>query len=195
MRNGFDIHEPDPQKRVAFGKLREAQIANALRDQIGLDIRDATDFQDKHRKIDRWIQEQGKRTPLQIKFRQKGDDLLFEVYDKFFGFNDRGNKVGRDMIGDATMYAVLLSDGKTIKMVRTEPAKDFIWEMVATAERAGWTRDGYTKTLIVPVGSNRAELKLQHDPGDGRPKMVAYIPPRMFDGPTYTVNLPQRWAA
>lgn len=81
----FNIYEQDPAKRVALGKLREKQIADALRQQHGLDIRNATDFQDKHRKIDRWLHVSNERVPLQIKFRNKGDDLLFEVYDKFFG--------------------------------------------------------------------------------------------------------------
>lgn len=206
MTTTFDIYEPDPAKRVALGKVREAQIADALRDQHRLDIRDATESQDKFRKIDRWIYQNGRRVPLQIKFRTKGDDLLFEVYDTFRGweypdgFTDRNrnglqNKIGRDMQGDALLYAVLLSDGKTIKMVNTDPAKRFIWDMVKTAELKGWTTEGYTKTLIVRKGGNRAELKLQHDPGDGRPKMVAYIPPRMFAGESYAVRLPERWAA
>lgn len=99
------------------------------------------------------------------------------------------------MIGDAAMYAVLLADGRTVKMVRTGPAKDFIWQMVDIAHNDGWTIDSYTKTLRLPVANNkRAELKLQHDPGDGRPKMVAYIPPTMFEGPLYTVDIPQQWA-
>lgn len=200
----FNIYETDPAKRVSLGKVREAQIADALRTQHGLDIRDATDAQDKYRKIDRWIHLDSKRIPLQIKFRNKGDDLLFEVYDTFRGWefpdgltaSNQRNKIGRDMQGDALLYAVLLSDGKTVKIVDTEPAKRFIWEMVKTAERDGWTTDSYTKTLRLPVANNkRAELKLQHDPGDGRPKMVAYIPPTMFEGPLYTVDIPQKWAA
>lgn len=217
----FNIYERDPAKRVALGKVREAQIADALRDQHHLDIRNATETQDKFRKIDRWIFQNGKRIPLQIKFRTKGDDLLFEVYDTFRGWEypdgitltrwENGktilqNKIGRDMQGDAQLYAVLLSDGKTIKVVDTSIAKAYIWSMVQHAEENGWTREGYTKTLIVDAVPARtknkempnyrpAELKLQHDPGDGRPKMVAYVPPLMFDGPVYTVSLPERWAA
>lgn len=204
----FNIYEPDPTKRVALGKIRETQIANALRDQAHLDIRDATESQDKYRKIDRWIFQGNQRVPLQIKFRTKGDDLLFEVYDTFRGweypdgiaieaFNLKTrqrqlqNKIGRDMQGDATLYAVLLSDGKTIRMVNTDDAKKFIWQMVDTAETKGWTIDSYTKTLRLPVAGKQAELKLQHDPGDGRPKMVAYLPPQMFGGAVYTVQLPQ----
>lgn len=204
----FNIYEPDPTKRVALGKIRESQIADALRNQAGLDIRDATEAQDKYRKIDRWIFQGNQRVPLQIKFRTKGDDLLFEVYDTFRGweypdgltteaFNlqtrqrQLQNKIGRDMQGDATLYAVLLSDGRTIRMVNTDDAKKFIWQMVDTAETKGWTTDSYTKTLRLPVAGKQAELKLQHDPGDGRPKMVAYLPPQMFGGAVYTVQLPQ----
>jgi hypothetical protein len=203
----FNIYEPDATKRVALGKLRESQIANALKNQHHLDIRDATDSQDKFRKIDRWLFMNGALVPLQIKFRNKGDDLLFEVYDTFRGWEFRDgitastqyglqNKIGRDMQGDALLYAVLLSDGKSVKIVDTAPAKRFIWEMVKTAETKGWTTETHTKTLRLTLpNGKRAELKLQSDPGDGRPKMVAYIPPTMFEGPLYTVDIPQQWAA
>jgi hypothetical protein len=111
------------------------------------------------------------------------------------------------MQGDAQLYAVLLSDGKTIKVVDTSIAKGYIWSMVKEAEQSGWTRENeHSKTLVldaVPAATKAkempkyrpAELKLQRDPGDGRLKMVAYVPTLMFDGPVYTVNLPERWAA
>lgn len=220
----FNIYEPDPAKRVALGKLRERQIANALRDQANLDIRDATESQDKYRKIDRWIYPNknfngSNPIPLQIKFRTKGNDLLFEVYDTFldwnlpdnaFGKPGTFNKIGRDMQGDAKMYAVLLANkdwqGKNvIVMVNTDIAKQFIWNMVDIAQNKGWTREGYTKTLRLPIapyfdnskatliGNPVAELKLQHDPGDGRPKMIAYIPDALFLASHYSVSLPDEW--
>jgi len=212
----FNIYERDPVKRVASGKVREAQIADALRDQIGLDIRDATENQDKFCKIDRWLFQNGNRIPLQIKFRTKGDDLLFEVYDTFldwtlpdatYGKPGTFNKLGRDMQGDAKMYAVLLANkdrqGKhQVVIVNTDDAKRFIWKMVDIAEKDGWTTNGYTKTLRLAKyhddsqGVNPiAELKLQHDPGDGRPKMVAYVPPQLFNHEIKLITLPERWAA
>lgn len=193
----FDIYEPDPAKRVASGKAREAQIANALRDQCGLDIREGTDYQDKYRKIDRWVyNSNGPRTPLQIKFRQKGSDLLFEVYDTFLGFGHPKNKIGRDMIGDSTLYAVLLSDGQTIQLVKTHGAKLVIWNMVKIVQAKGWTKENQnSKTFSVRWGNSEPQIKLQNDPGDGRPKMVAYLPPQMLNPTTYTVQLPQKWAA
>lgn len=190
MKTFFNIYESDRAKRVELGKIREGQIADALRDQCGLDIRDATEFQDKHQKIDRWVHpENGPRIPLQIKFRQNGNDILFEVYDTFYGFGKR-NKLGRDMIGDAVLYAVLEADGKTINLVETRGAKLLIWNMVKIAQVKGWNYENEnSKTYEVQWGNVTAQLKLQHDPGDHRPKMVAFLPPEMLNAKKYTVQL------
>jgi len=89
-----------------------------------------------------------------------------------------------------------------VVIVNTDDAKRFIWKMVDIAEKDGWTTNGYTKTLRLAKyhddsqGVNPiAELKLQHDPGDGRPKMVAYVPPQLFNHEIKLITLPERWAA
>ena len=188
----------DSRTRVRHGKERERQIAIALREQVGLPIRDASEYEDKERKVDRWIAYPGGRVALQIKYREVGQDLLFEVYDKWFGWDHPHNKLGRDVDPKSisTEYAVLLSDRKTVVMVPTDLAKDIIAEMCAEA-RNGWTRDSYTKTLDYYVHGLKLQLKAQHDPADGRPKMVAYIPAEFFiaeaQAKVYQVALPNEW--
>lgn len=186
------------EARVRHGKERERQIANALRDQIGLPIKDASDFDDMERKVDRWIAYPNGRIALQIKYREVGEDLLFEVYDRFFGWDDRRNKLGRDMFGDAKEYAVLLPDRKTVVMVPTQLAKDTIAKMIQTARKEGFSaRSSVSETLHYFVHGLRLELKVQRDPADGRQKMVAYIPASYFiaeeQAKVYQVALPRKW--
>lgn len=187
----------DNGTRVRHGLNRERQIADALKNQAGLPIEDASGFEDRERKVDRWIAYPGKRVALQIKYRETGEDLLFEVYDKFFGWNDPKNKVGRDMMGDATEYAVLLQDRKTVVMVPVAVAKQAIEIMVEGAKQQ-WTVEGpHGATFRYFTGGVKLELKVQRDPRDNRPKMVAYIPAQYFvaaaQAQTYRVALPNQW--
>lgn len=188
----------DPRTRVRHGRERERQIADALKHQAGLPIEDASEHEDKHRKIDRWIIRDGQPVALQIKYRETGEDLLFEVYDKFFGWDHAGNKVGRDMIGDAREYAVLLQDRETVVIVPTAQAKALVNRMVDAAKELGFTHKSLTsETLVYNAHGKKLELKIQKDPGDGRPKMVAYIPASYFaaehQAEVYKVRLPANW--
>lgn len=188
----------DPQTRVRHGKERERQIAVALKNQVGLPIVDATEDEDKDRKIDRWIDYPEGRIALQIKYREVGEDLLFEVYDKWFDWNDSRNKLGRDMKGDAKEYAVLLKDRHTVVMVPTKLAKDVIYEMLEAARQNGFQPSGwYSSTLRYFVHDLKLELKVQKDPDDGRQKMIAYIPSSYFvaesQAKVYQVMLPRKW--
>lgn len=187
----------DSRLRVRNGRERERQIANALRD-LGLQVQDATEYEDKQRKIDRWLVQDGKRVALQIKYRETGDDLLFEVYDRFDGWDNPTNKIGRDMQGDAKLYAVLKTDRETVVMVPTAQAKGIINDMISAAQNVGWTAEAlYSKTLRYFVAGQKAELKWQRDPADGRGKLVAYIPAGVFQAQAqaqvYKVRLPKEW--
>lgn len=188
----------DTRTRVRHGRERERQIAEALKNQIGLPITDSSEFEDKERKVDRWISYPAGRVALQIKYREVGEDLLFEVYDKFFGWDDPKNKLGRDMFGDAKEYAVLLADRHTVVMVPTKLAKETIAKMMEIARNDGFTVQGsVSSTLRYFVHGLKLELKVQRDPADGRQKMVAYIPASYFvaeaQAKVYQVSLPRKW--
>lgn len=187
----------DPRTRVRHGLERERQIANALKVQIGLPIADASEFEDKERKVDRWLNYPEGRVALQIKYREVGEDLLFEVYDKWFDWDHPRNKLGRDMFGDAKEYAVLLTNRKTVVMVPTKLAKDIIAKMIEVARSEGFEEGARSNTLRYSVNGLTLELKVQKDPGDGRQKMVAYIPASYFvaeaQAKVYEVFLPRKW--
>jgi hypothetical protein len=178
----FGISTMDSRDRVRIGVRREGQIADALRTQAGLELRDATDDEDKGRqKIDRWLIRDGQSYGMQIKFRETGADILFEVFDTFHGFGDARNKRGRDMIGQAEYYTVLAQDGTTAYVVPVSVAHRLISQAMEMIEEHGWT--------IVKKGGSvfkwfmngcKIEIKLTTDPKDGRPKIIAFIPPDVF---------------
>lgn len=188
----------DARVRVQHGRLREHQIASALVQQAGLVVEEASDDDDKTRKIDRWLVRGGVRYGLQIKYRETGDDLLFEVYDRFNGWDAPGNKVGRDVVGGAEFYAVLKSDRQSVVVIPTSRAKSIIRKMELAARQTGWSSNTlYGSTFRYFLNGGKVELKVQRDPGDGRSKMVAYIPSRVFEGEpgveTFRVKLPEFW--
>ena len=185
------------QDRLKHGCERERQIADALRDQIGLPICDASQFEDFEKKIDRWIVYPDKRIGLQIKYRETGEDLLFEVFDRFFDWDHVNNKIGRDMIGSPDAYAVLLSDRKTVVIVPTQMAKDAI-TILEHGARVRWTvKTDRVSTFRHFINGSRLELKVQPDPFDHRKKMIAYIPADFFvkekQAETYRLLLPKNW--
>lgn len=186
-------------ERVSKGRARENQIANALKAQHGLNIVDASHDEDCVQKIDRWlIDKDGVRHALQIKYRETGDDVLFEVFDRFLGFDDPANKTGRDVQGQSTLYAVLKTDRKTVCVVHCSVARKVIDQMVACVRERGWTvRNAVSKTFYFHAHGLRLELKRQVDPRTGDPKVIAYIPTAYFEAEAqlreFKVGLPKNW--
>lgn len=105
------------------------------------------------------------------------------------------------MFGDATEYAVLMQDRKTVVMVPTQLAKDTVAKLCDEARANGFTFYGQNggATLRHYAHGCKLELKVQRDPADGRQKMVAYIPADYFvaeaQAKVYEVALPNKWAA
>jgi hypothetical protein len=189
----------ETRQRVRNGRRREGQIADALKQQHGLNLVEPTDHEDKIRKIDRWLVDGTSRTAVQIKYRESGDDLLVEVFDRWDGWNGPRNKIGRDVQGDSKLYAVLRTDRQTVVLTSAAVLKGIVNEMVEAAKTIGWTVDNgpSSKTLRYFKAGGRCELKVQTDPYDGRTKMVAYIPANVLifenQAKTYKVRLPKEW--
>lgn len=154
-------------QRVNYGKGIEKQIYDSLV-ACGLKLRPATTRDDKYGKIDGWWSNGGQEYPIQIKYRDTGDDILFEVLKDY----QRGIP-GRDMSGSAVYYAVLNRAGGHIVMVEVAEAKKIIEALMAAAQQSGFDERGNYR---MRVGGGVSELKIRRDPQSGQSKLMAYLP-------------------
>jgi len=183
--------------RLSHGIKRESQIADALVN-LGLNLLPVSKSDDDERKIDRWLMyPDGRKIGLQIKYRETGSDLLFEVHDLFFDWGNPNNKIGRDMIGQAEQYVVLLSDRKTAVMIPTNFAKNAIDVLVQGAQVRWTVKSERSWNFWHHCNGVKLELKVQFDPCDHRRKMIAYIPPEYFireeKAKVFNLVLPKHW--
>lgn len=151
-------------QRVNYGKGIEKQIFDNLV-ACGMKLREPSNSEDMYDKIDGWWDQNGNEEPLQIKYRDTGDDILFEV------MKDYHQKVpGRDMVGKAIYYAVLARSGGQIVVVEVAEAKKLIQSALTAVEHEGFDERGNYQT------SGGLMLRIRRDPRSGQEKLMAYIP-------------------
>jgi hypothetical protein len=157
-------------QRIAGGKKIEHKIIDALR-ALGYTIDDPTPSQDMHDKIDGWWHgTKGGLFPLQIKFRETGDDILFEL------IADVDRKIeGRDMKSKATVYLIADRMGIT-RMLLIKPIKELAAKLLARFEK-----DVQEKPYSTYWEGDGWEMRLQYDRAHGQRKVVAYFSPRLFE--------------
>lgn len=165
--------------RIDAGKRVEKTILDALR-QKGYKINDPTSTEDKYDKIDGWwIGTKGTPYSVQVKFRQSGDDILFELVKDL-----NKNIPGRDLISKAHVYLVADRSGMT-RMFLTKPIKekaqhildDIQKELKTQPNKTNWNGSGW-------------QAKLQIDRAHGQPKIVAYFRPSLFQAlATWQLNI------
>ncbi len=161
---------PDYDQRVAAGKRLESNVLNALR-AMGHQIDAPTPEQDKIEKIDGWwIGSKGGRFPLQLKVRETGDDIIFEILKDINKGLD-----GRDLKSMAYVYIVSDTWGRA-RMFLTKPIKDKAEELKALALR-DMAKDPFKTRWF----GDRWEMKMQIDRGGGQRKLIAYFQPELFE--------------
>lgn len=151
-------------QRVTYGKGIEKQIFDSLV-ACGMKLREPSSSEDMYDKIDGWWDVGGREEPIQIKYRDTGDDILFEVLKDF-----NRNIPGRDMVGKALYYAVLGRGGGQIVIVEVEEAKKKIKAAQTAAEAEGFDHRGNYRT------QDGLMLRVRRDPQSGQEKLMAYIP-------------------
>lgn len=169
----------DYDQRVDAGKRVEKKILDSLRAK-GMKIDDPTSSQDMMDKIDGWwLGKNNQKYPVQVKFRQSGNDILFEIVKDF----DR-NVAGRDMKSKSVLYLVADKHGKT-RLYQTEPIKKKAQEILKTVQddlkqnprQDRWSGNGW-------------EAKMQYDAAHGNKKLMAYFNPNSFNAlATWDLNL------
>jgi hypothetical protein len=163
------LNAMDYQGRVEAGKAVEKEILDVLR-KAGVVIEEPTAEEDMQDKIDGWLVKNGKRIPIQVKFREGGDDVIFEIVKDI----DRGID-GRDMVSKAELYVVMdthnvirLFDVAPLKRMATIVKKHVLGEMTLFPSKTSW-------------GSNTAcNVRLTIDKRHGNRKMMAYFNPKML---------------
>lgn len=161
----------DYDQRVDAGKRVENKILDALRDR-GIKIEEPTSSQDMYDKIDGWWigKNNNQRYPVQVKFRQSGNDIIFEVVKDF----DR-NVPGRDMKSKSVLYLVADKRGQT-RLYHTEAIKKKAQEVLKIVQDSlkqdpkqnRWDGTGW-------------EAKMQYDAYHGNKKLMVYFNPNSFN--------------
>lgn len=163
--NRMDNRFQNIDARVGYGKGIEKQIFDSLV-ACGLKLREPTQAEDMYDKIDGWWDTGTGEKPIQIKYRDTGTDILFEVMKDFH----RGTP-GRDMVGKAEFYAVLTRGH--IVLVRVAEAKAIIQQAVEAANREGFDDRGNYRYR---VRGGMVFLRVRPDPASRQEKLMAYLP-------------------
>lgn len=156
----------DQPTRSGAGRDIEKLVMRALREVAGWKIEDASMKQDMVDKIDGWKIDGAKKTPIQVKFRDSGNDIAVKV--------EWRGKPGRDMRGGAELYAVLDQSGYNIRVRRADEVKRIAERMLAE-----FNRNGRPSMLRLDDG----DIRKSYDPFDGYPIVMAYINP---ESPSFT---------
>lgn len=157
------------KQRIDAGKAKEKMIIDQLRGH-GIKIDEPTSQEDMYEKIDGWIYDKnGTRASVQIKFRESGDDIIFEIVKDL----DR-DIPGRDLISKAEYYLVVNRDGIG-RLIATKAIKD----------KAHMILERVKKDLLAMPSKTRWqdvgwEAKITQDRAHGQNKLMAYFNPKMF---------------
>jgi len=196
--SGLGTTSMDYNTRVARGKGVEEKIKQAMKDQHGVEIRDSKVGEE--RTLDRRVIDDvdegidgywNGRDSVQIKYRDTGKDLLFELIkphkaempilphsdDKPLG----GQSLGRDYISKATYYLVLLPNATrtayTVLKVKTKWVKGLISKALSELAEPRNMRNYPNGVLYRPfVSQMGVTLNPTVDQRSGTPKVVAFVP-------------------
>jgi len=173
------------EDRVRYGKEIESKIIKSLIHQ-GWEVSQVNSNQDKFDKIDGILISSkdpmpiSLPAPIQIKYRDTGNDLLMEVCWLFDGnFNKPIQELltGRDMKGKAELYVSLDQNGETIRVRLAKEAKENALSLLK----------GLLSSRKKVYSSELGQIRITKDPKDGRQKINAFINPNSF---FWTKNYP-----
>jgi hypothetical protein len=159
----------DYQGRVEAGKAVEKEILDVLR-KAGVPIEEPTAEEDMVEKIDGWMIRDGKRVSVQVKFREGGNDVIFEIVKDL----DKGT-IGRDMASKAEFY-VVMDTLNVIRLFAVEQIKAMaklvrdhvLGELKTFPDKTNWGSD------------SACSVKITIDKRHGNRKMIAFFNPKML---------------
>ena len=170
-------------ERVREGMRIEQRILQQLRES-GMHLTAPTHTEDAYAKVDAWwhttdvsngpVVQKG----IQVKYRETGDDILFEVY------KDWTRKIpGRDLIGTADYYMTVDRTGRGY-LVCVEELKGKVHAALASIDQHGWTDSERSHFVDRAAG---IDIKIRADAYHGQQKCIAYVRPR-------SLHIVQEWA-
>lgn len=164
-------------ERLQYGWGRENYVIKALERIVGT-VQKAPEAKDRYGpKIDAYLTSglSGRTASVQIKARQSGDDILFELWKDF------GRKEGRDVRTGAEIYAVLDRSGSTIYLVDSSAVKQTAKQLY---EKWRASADEQPKSPGWPLGQSftgpEGEIHFQQGDGPYEVKAIAYLKPTQF---------------
>ena len=156
-------------ERVEQGIRAESQLIQALA-RRGIKIQASTFNEDMYEKIDAWITDKnGKRHSVQIKYRENGTDIIFEIIKDI-----RVPLIGRDMQCVAEYYLLSTKLGDTY-LFHADPIKTFAKQLMET-----W-RSEWTSTANHFWNGRGWEMKKTVDRENGKSKLMGYFRPTLFN--------------
>lgn len=159
----------DYDRRESTGRAVEDRILDTLKSKYGYKIEHASKQDNIQRGIDGWwTDKSGRKNSIQVKFRQGGDDIIFEAIKDI-----DGGVVGRDTRSEANYYLIMDTGGKTI-LFEMPPIKLKAKELTDLAIK-DWETDG-TKRFW---SGNGWQMRVQR--GDrGNEKLMLYLRKNLF---------------
>lgn len=178
-------------QRISFGLTQEDKIMKAAQG-CGMNISPSTPYEDKNLGIDGWWNVDGKKLPVQIKYREKGQgDALFEVINPYVRDPILGphNGLGRDVKyvpefrasglakkgpnepGGPKYILHLNPGGNLLSVIETAPSYSDILNMLRDIDANGWSNP-HKKIHTTPKGI----VRWQTDASTGVQKLIAYLP-------------------
>lgn len=199
-------HRYLPRKdRILEGKLREFKVVQKLKEDYKFEMEMTDPAEDMEGK-DAFLYKNVRRSngitskekySVQVKYRQGGDDLLFEIAKPLAVDNngdfviptklsDTSSATGKDAKATYTYYIHLNKTADKIMLFDGVQIRFYIQKMLDAAKSPSIWRDNTSNNgtiriadvmLINEKASVRAQLKIRHDPSNGVIKLLAYLPP------------------
>lgn len=151
--------------RIQAGREKESEVIDALKSK-GLNIELPSQHQDMYDKIDGFIltAKTQKRLSFQLKFREGGDDIIFEIIKDW-----DANVEGRDLVSKAELYVVVSRQG-IINIYQANDIKAKAKELLALADE---------KPKVNQEGHGW-QLKFTVDKANFKTKLMGFFSPKLF---------------
>lgn len=175
----------DIDQRIQSGRVVEDAIKKLLTPILqkkNYSIRDATREEDMYKKVDFFVKPPNSNVEegVQIKYRDRGEDILLEIMKPFDESSDEIEFSGRDMRGISKHYAVLAPNRRTVYWCDADLLKEVAQELTKR-----FLNKRKTQNIMSYTHPNVGELKITRDPNSNQTKLMGFFNPRIFAKETF----------